>query len=237
MRWSFSQWEAYNQCPQKWNFASVQKLPRKPSGPAAARGTDMHDRVEGYITGQINEERLVWGDTTMRFGSKKPAIVNRKFVPMLNTFRDHPNGDRYAELKLSFDDEWYLAGSVANKEAWVIAVLDAAKVLDGVVDIGEWKSGQPKDTHADQRKLYALAGLRKWVGCSEVRVTTYYLEDTAPPQRIVVKPTAEEKLKDLWKGRVERMVEDKICAPRPGDYCRWMCDFAASKGGPCVYGA
>ena len=236
-RWSFSQWEAYNQCPAKWNYASVLKLPRQPPGPAAARGLDMHDRCEKFILGQIGEDELVFGDTTKKFGQKKPAVINRKFVPMLREFRDHPNGDRHCELKLSFDDEWYLSGGVSNKAAWVIAVLDAAKVADGVVDIGEWKSGQPKDTHADQRKLYALAGLRRWVGVEEVRVTTYYLEDTAPPQRLVVKASAEEKLKDLWKHRTDQMQSDKLLAPRPGDYCKWMCDFAASKGGPCQFGA
>ena len=236
-RWSFSQWESYNTCPRKWHFASVLKLPRKPSGPAAARGTEMHDRVENYIMGRLTEDQLVWGDTTLRFGSKKPAIINRKFVPMLNEFRDHPNGDRHCELKLSFDDEWHQVGTVTAKETWVIAILDAARVIDNVAKIGEWKSGQPKDSHSDQRKLYALSGLRRWIGVEQVEVTTWYLEDTHPPQRLVVKPSAEEKLQALWKGRVDQMVEDKICAPRPGDYCRWMCDFAANKGGPCEYGA
>ena len=198
----------------------------------------MHDRVETYIHGGIDEDTMVFGDTTLRFGAKKPAVVNRKFVPMLMEFRDHPNGEKYTELKLGFDSEWHLTGSIVGiTPTWVIAILDAAKSKDGVVDIGEWKSGEPKPTHKNQRELYALAGLRRWMGCEEVRVTTYYLEDTAPPARLTVKPTAEEKLKDLWRGRVEEMTSDKLCSPRPGDYCRWMCDFAKSKGGPCEFGA
>jgi hypothetical protein len=236
LRWSFSQWEAYNTCPQKWHFASVLKLPKRPPGPAAARGLDMHKRCEDYINGQITTQQLRFGSQHMRFGQKKPAIIAEKYVSVLDGFRDHTNGDRHNEMKLSFDYEWQQAGGPSAGKAWVIAVLDAARVMDKVVDIGEWKSGQPKDTHADQRKLYALAGLRRWLGVEEVRVTTYYLEDTAPPARLVVKASAEEKLKALWHGRVEQMANDDIRAPRPGDYCKWMCDYAASKGGPCVYG-
>ena len=233
--WSFSQWEAYNQCPAKWKFSRTMPQFRRPAGPAAARGIDMHDRCEDYILGKISVQQLRFGNTSQRFGSKKPAIIHEKYVPILEQFKDHPNGDRHTELKLGLDDEWYLSGNI-NSRAWLVAVLDAARVLDGVAYIGEWKSGQPKDTHADQRKMYALVGLRRWLGVVEVRATTYYLEDTAPPVRLVASQSAEQKLKDLWRGRVEDMRGNTICAPRPGDYCQNMCDWAANKGGPCEFG-
>lgn len=236
-RWSFSQWETYNMCPKKWHFQSVMKLPRQPPGPAAARGLDMHDRCEKFIRGEIDEETLIFGNTTLRFGSKKPAVVNRKFLPTLLEIRDHPNGDRHTELKLSFDEDWYQAGTIATGPSVAcVMVLDAARVLDGVASVYEWKSGTPKDTHSEQRKLYALGALRKWWGIETAQVTTFYLEDTAPPQRLVVKASAEEKLRELWKGRVDMMKSDNICAPRPGDHCRYMCDFSKSKGGPCDFG-
>jgi len=104
-----------------------------------------------------------------------------------------------------------------------------------VLEIGEWKSGSPKDTHGDQRKLYAMFGMRAWLA-DEVRVTTYYLEDTAPPQRLVLaSQTGFDKLKELWANRIDTMQRDEMCAPRPGLYCRW-CDYAKSQGGPCQFG-
>lgn len=234
-RWSFSQWETFTQCPAKWKFQRLYPQLRRPPGPAAARGLDMHDRCEKYIKGQIGYTELRFGNTSQRFGSKKPAIIAEKYVHVLDEFRDHPNGDRHCELKLSLDQEWYVSGGITHK-SWLVMVLDAIKIKDGIGDVGEWKSGQPKETHGDQRKMYALGSLRRWLGLEEVRVTTYYLEDTAPPQRLVVKASAEQKLKDLWKARVEYMQADAICAPRPGDYCQFMCDFARSKGGPCEFG-
>lgn len=235
-RWSFSQWEAYEQCPRKWYYQNVLKLPRKPPGPAAARGIDCHDRAEAYIMGHLTVDECRFGNTSKRFGSKKPAIIAQKYMHVLDEFRNHPNGDRHTELKLGFDNDWQLAGGIDSRK-WAVMVLDAVRVLDGVAYVGEWKTGQPKDTHADQRKMYGLGALRKWLGIEKAVVTTYYLEDTAPPARLVVSASAEQKLKDLWQGRVDRMVRDTIRAPRPGDYCRHMCDFAANKGGPCEYGA
>ena len=231
-KWSFSQWETYNQCPAKWRFKSVLKLPGLPTGPAAARGLDMHERCEKYIVGAIEKDYLLNGSPTATFGSKRAAKIDPAYLPVLDEFRDHPNGERYVEHRLGFDNEWYLSGGV-SKTAWCIGVLDAARV-NGAVHIAEWKSGTPKETHSDQRKLYALFGLRRWFA-SEVRVTTYYLEGTADPQRLVVKSSAEEKLRDLWNGRVQQMQTDQICAPRPGEGCRW-CDYSARVGGPCKFG-
>lgn len=226
-RWSFSQWESYNQCPQKWNFQSRMKLPRRPPGPAAARGLQIHDSVEQYVKGAPLEVL-------------SPA-VKPKYIPILDEFRNHPNGDRYTEKKLAFDSEWYVCAP-QSKNAACVAVLDAVRYLKptaadkGVLHIGEWKSGKPKDTHGDQRKLYAMFGMRAWLA-DEVHVTTYYLEDTGPPQRVTLNSAKGfETLKELWSGRISTMQRDEICAPRPGLHCMW-CDYAKKQGGPCQFGA
>jgi hypothetical protein len=218
-RWSFSQWESYSSCPARWKYRHRDKLPGKPPGPAAARGLRIHDEVEQYITGGRADP---------------PAEVAKKYYPILDEFKNHENGDRYCEQMIVFDSEWAQCGR-HDPQAALIMVLDALRFAnDGVLHIGEWKSGRPKDTHGDQRKMYALGGLKKYKNPVEVRVTTYYLEDTAPPQQLVVKPTAEEKLVTLWTDRKALMERDEICAPRPGIHCRW-CDYAASKGGPCRF--
>ena len=240
-RWSFSQWETYNECPFKWKCKSVLKLPTAPPGPAAARGLEMHDRAERYIKGEIENVDPPEG---LMFGEKAPAIIHRKYITILDEFRNHVNGARHAEYKLGFDSDWYLT-SPLGKWASCIMVLDAVRaggawggaekgLDDGVVRIGEWKSGKPKDTHADQRKMYAIGGLKAWMA-KRVEVTTYYLEDTAPPARLVVTDNAWGKLTDLWSERRDLMMRDEICAPRPSWSCRW-CDFRASNGGPCKMG-
>jgi hypothetical protein len=186
----------------------------------------MHDRCDMYIKGLISKDELV--------GAAPDAVIQDEYLPVLDQFRDHPNGDRHTEHRLGFDDEWYLCGGISPK-AWCVGVLDAVRCENKILHIAEWKSGSPKETHGDQRKMYALLGLRKWVFVDEVRVTTYYLEGKGEPQRLVVKPTAEEKLRALWGERVAQMQRDQICAPRPGMHCRW-CDYSKDKGGPCRVG-
>ena len=235
-RWSFSQWETYETCPAKWNYASRLRLPRQPPGPAAARGLDAHDRVEKYITGAIEADECLNG-TGQRFGSKGTARIAPKYLTVFDSFKNHPNGDRYAELEISLDHDWHLCGGgLTNKKAFVNGFMDAARVADGTAYVGEWKTGQPKATHKDQRLLYSLFALRKWLGIDQVITTTYYLEDTAPPQQTVVKASAEEKLKTIWLQRTDQMQKDTILAPRPNQWCKW-CDFSAAQGGPCKFGA
>lgn len=230
-RWSFSQWETYNSCPAKWKFKSVLKLPSAPPGPAAARGLQIHGSVEDYIGGKSSEVH---------------SAVKPKFIPIFNQLRNHPNGERHTELRMSLTEDWQLAGGLRSKSAWCVLVIDAVRVGGAwngpdkgkgpnIAWVYEWKSGKPKDTHGDQRKLYALASIIKWPWVDEVQATTYYLEDTAPPQKLRCTPSAADKLKALWQGRVDLMRRDTICGPRPGYHCMW-CDYAKKRGGPCDFG-
>ena len=218
-RWSFSQWETYNACPAKWKFKSVLKLPGLPPGPAAARGLKIHESVEKYIMGEHGVEGL------------DPA-VKPKYLPIIDSFKFA--SAKGVELRVSLTENWRPAEGV---NPWVVMVLDAtARHRLGRVDVGEWKSGKPKETHKDQRTLYALGALAQFTEIEEAGVATHYLEDTAPSESLTVKRSAQDELKNLWHGRVEQMQADQYCAPKPGMQCNW-CDYAKKKGGPCVFGS
>jgi CRISPR/Cas system-associated exonuclease Cas4 (RecB family) len=219
-RWSFSQWESYQSCAARWKYRNILKLPGKPPGPAAARGLEIHKSIEDYIQGQGSREVL------------HPAI-SEKYVPVFDEYRLHENGDRHVEMRLAFDLEWMTCGP-RDPQASMIGVLDAVRHCnDRVVRIGEWKSGKPKDTHRDQRTLYAAFGLIKYKA-PEVEVTTYYVEDTAPPARLKVTAEALPKVISIWDERRRLMTSDQFCAPNPGLHCRW-CDYAKAAGGPCQF--
>jgi hypothetical protein len=179
-----------------------------------------------------------------------PADVKAidKHLGVFNAFREHPNGERYTELMVCTNREWEWQAYPIREKVWLTMILDAVKVggawgngfkgqddvipSQDVVDIAEWKTGKPKDEHAEQRNLYALGGLIRWKQHDVVRVTTYYLDGKGEPQRLTVKRTALDKLKDKWEQRVDTMQSDQLLAPRPGYYCRW-CHYSKEKGGPC----
>lgn len=233
-RWSFSQWENYNGCPARWKYKSVLKLPSAPPGAAAARGLEIHSTIEDYIGGRV--------DVAHR-------AVKPQYYEIFDQYRTHPNGERHCEYRFSLTEDWQLAGPLNSGRTWVNMVLDVVRVGDDdkgpyskrtaplVAYVGEWKSGKPKDTHGDQRKLYALGSLIRWHDVDEVQVTTHYVEGTEKSQRLKVANTesARTKLKDLWNQRVHMMRSDAICAPKPGMHCNW-CDYSKKNGGPCVFG-
>jgi hypothetical protein len=233
-RWSFSQWETYQQCPAKWKFRYRMRLPGLPAGPAAARGTQCHMRVDNYIMDiDPSEQNLLVGASHCDDGYF-PANIARKYLPVIQEFRNHHNGDFGAEKKLGLDVDWS-PHPTTSPMASVIGVLDAYRYTnDKILHIAEWKTGKPKDTHSEQRSLYALFGLKHWLP-DTVYVTTYYLEDTADPMRLKATPDAEPRLITKWQQRVDQMRGDSMCAPRPGFYCKW-CDYAKAKGGPCEFG-
>ena len=227
MRLSYSQWQTYARCPFLWKAKYILGIKDVYTGPAAERGSNIHNWIENYILRR--SDRLPWDETggierVPKLGKKHPlqGVVDR--------LRNWPNGDLYAEKKFGFDIDWTPYPTDSDLTAFV-TIMDAVASANGVVEIAEWKSGKPSADHADQRLLYALAGLRVFLP-KEVVVTTYYIDLTSDPKRIRVPAAAEQELKDMWSGRRETIINDKILAPRPNDKCCY-CHVRKSKGGPC----
>ena len=218
MRLSFSQWENYAQCPRRWKHGYIDKMPRTPAGPAAQRGSAIHDQIEQCI----KEHRL-------------GPVVNfpvSHHIDVIARFGNHKNGELHTEYKVAFDGKWNRTLPEASTVRFV-GVFDAVLHRPGEVEIGEWKTGKPKDTHADQRRLYTLMAFRTW-GVERVTATTYYFDNTSEPARLTAKASSVTKLIKIWDDRARQMEADTFWPPRPGFYCRW-CDYAKSKGGPCPF--
>jgi CRISPR/Cas system-associated exonuclease Cas4 (RecB family) len=203
------------------------KIKELSSGPAAERGTQIHNRIEHYIRGI--DVRLPW-DAERPMEGVPPLGSSHPLHGVVNRLKNWPGGDRHVERKLGFDIDWDLHPHDADDTAYMV-VLDAVGYANGTVEIAEWKSGKPREEHGEQRLLYGLAGLRTWLP-KKVTVTTYYVDMTGPAKRITVTPDNEQELKDMWSNRRETIINDKILAPRPNDKCRW-CYLRKSAGGPC----
>ena len=227
MRLSYSQWNTYNDCPFKWKAKYQLGVKGSPPGPAAERGTNIHNMIEFFIRGK--SQFLPWDEVGGI--SKVPALGRQHPLDgVVRRIRDWPNGEKYVEKKVGFNMDWDPYPYADDLTAF-ITIFDAATAARGIVEIAEWKSGKPKASYADQRLLYALAAHRIWLP-KEVIVTTYYVDMTSDAQRIRVPEASVKPLMDLWSGRRQTMMNDKIHAPRPNDGCKW-CDARRSAGGPC----
>jgi CRISPR/Cas system-associated exonuclease Cas4 (RecB family) len=227
MRLSYSMYSTYAECPFKYRAKYLLKIKAPFTGPAAERGNQIHTKIEHYIRGI--ETRLPWD--AERPVERVPALgTQHPMQGVADRLKNWPSGDRHVERKLGFDIDWDLYPHDADEAAYMV-VLDAAGYHNGTVEVAEWKSGKPYESHAEQRLLYGLAALRTWLP-KKVTVTTYYVDMTGPAKRITITQDNEQELKDMWSSRRETIVNDKILAPRPNSRCQW-CFYRKSNGGPC----
>lgn len=218
--WSYSKLKLYESCAARYKYKYIDKLPTAPPGPAAQRGINAHAEIEKYIKG---------------YGSWEVPPGPEYLHPVLDKMRFKNDGWTGTEFKLGVSEDWQFC-PYSGDVVWGRAVLDAVWVSKNkeTVEIYEWKTGKPRDEYADQRKLYSIIGLAWWK-VDEITVTTTYLDNTAPNQRLRVRRSALPKLQDEWSSRVEMMQKEEIFAPNPTFACRW-CDFSRMNGGPCKVG-
>ncbi len=215
--WSFSKLKTYENCAARYKFKYIDKLPDSPPGPAAQRGLDKHGEIEKYIQG---------------YGSWELPPGPESIHGVLDKLRASNDGWRAAEFKVGYDNEWNAVGYKVAA-TWVRGVLDAVwhdKKTDEI-EVYEWKTGKPSDEHAEQRQLYAMFSLQWWK-VEQTSVTTVYLDETAPNQRLKMKATALPRRQEEWNNRIIRLERDEHFAPNPGWKCRW-CAYSRNAGGPC----
>jgi hypothetical protein len=225
--WSFSRYSDYKQCPAKFKYKHLQKLP-EPKGEALERGAAIHTMAEQYIKG-----------------------VLRKLPAELSSF-----SDEFKELRKLYktspqltvvEDNWALTSDWTQTEwdnwsrCWVRIKLDfAQRKAGGVMSIRDWKTGKLRvelhEEYLEQLELYALAALLLHEDVTEVRPELDYLDlGVVYPEEPLVYTRADiPRLKKVWEQRVRPMFNDRQFAPRVNSKCNW-CHFRKANGGPCKF--
>jgi DNA helicase-2/ATP-dependent DNA helicase PcrA len=203
----------YAQCPKRFFWSEVDRLPRR-RNPAAVAGTELHRRIELHQRGQVPFEQLqpelydavdeaagsggFKAFLESRYGTEKPDLVEAPFIVTL--------GNGYQ----------------------VRGRIDAVYRDQGNWEIVDFKSGRPKDepSRMVQLQAYAVAATNAEFGVSppeEIEVTFAYLgggltvhtERADPPWR----QRAEDELV-----RLTDAIDDGQYQATPGDWCH-HCDF------------
>ena len=221
MRLSYSRWSCYHECPFKYKCKYILKL-REPKGEAMGRGTLIHDMLEQYILGKT--DLLPWNENN---SLGVPAMGAAH--PMQSTMEFFKGGQTERVIELDID----LAPNPKDGEPAFIAILDADKFDKdtNTLHIGEWKSGKPYASHAEQRHMYATVGLG-YLMPDHVIVTTHYVDISSNPVELRADYKDFKEMSSVWKNRRESMMNDTILAPRPNPKCKW-CHFRKSNGGIC----
>lgn len=226
--WSYSRLSNYETCPLLAKFLYIVKLPQDTS-PAMERGSKIHGQAEGYIKG----ETLKLPDTKVWF-------------PWIEDMAGLKAAGYEAEKNIAFDSSWQPC-EYFGPQTWIRLRVDAtgfsAPDESGVPETIDYKTGRPYPTHEEQAELYGIATYltapnRATMELSDkVRVSFWYLD---VPDIVEYEYIVDDiaKLIEKWTARATVMLTDTEFKPNPckascGKY--GGCDFAANKGGQCLY--
>lgn len=216
--WSYSRYADYHQCPAKFKYKHIDRLP-DPGSPAMQRGNDVHKAAENFIRGK--------GDAT-------PELAGVR--EQLEFLRDN---FAVPEENWGFRVDWEWIGREGwfGDDVWFRAKTDVRLLYeDDTLLLGDWKTGKKYFSNEEQIELFALAGYRRFPFVTEVDTRLWYT-DAAPDDnevQRVYKVKELEKIQSDWTKRVVPMFKDRRFAPTPNDKCGW-CPYSKAKGGPCKF--
>lgn len=218
--WSYSRLLDYEKCPLSAKLKFIDKLPQE-SGPAAERGTAIHQLAEDYVSGKIK---------------KLPSELN-KFVHEFAAIKaQYEQGIVSLEGDWGFTEDWEPCGF---KEAWLRMKLDArvrlSKTQSVVIDYKTGKRYNNELKHGEQTVLYGIAEVLREPDVQEVFVELWYLD---LGELKSTKYTREELLRYLppFEKRGKSVTRATRFPANPSvNACKW-CSFGPDKGAQCEYG-
>ena len=211
--WGFSKLDTYRDCPKKFFFQFIQKLPQ-PSSPAMERGSNMHEAIEMYLNG--------WAKTL-------PENLTEWVVP-LDVLKTK---DFQAEQALGFDKNWTPLKDWFQSGVWLRAKMDAKYIQDGMLTVIDFKSGKYRVPSTEQVELYAIAGSALHPEVEKVKAEFWFLDSGDIYTRDYTKPELLQ-LRKKYENYVAPIYADTVWEATPSSACRW-CTYSKTKGGPCKF--
>ena len=220
--WSYSALKVFEQCPYRSYIAKVKKI-REESGPAAERGTKIHQQAEDYVNGTLGE----FPDTLKKFKSE---------------FEDLREGFADAKVELegewAFDINWKPVGWM-EKATWARIKLDALVHQDDTsVRVIDYKTGKKFGNeigHSQQALLYAIATFLRFPNVEYAQTELWYLDQAETTVKGFTREQAMEFM-PTWHKRAVDMTTCSDFSPTPSkDSCRW-CSYRKGEHPECTWG-
>jgi hypothetical protein len=218
--WSYSRWADYDQCPAKFKYKHLDRLPA-PGSAAMARGNEIHKVAENYVKGKTNKV--------------PPELKN-----FSAKFQQLRGLDAMVEQEWGFKKDFVYTGRKGwfGDDVWFRAKADVFIVYeDKTGDLIDHKTGKKYETNKDQVELFTLAGFRRLPELTHITTRLWYLDiEDEDEQEVIAEYTAHDAalIQRDWNKKVIPMFSDRKFAPKPNNKCGW-CDFSARKGGPCKF--
>jgi hypothetical protein len=221
--WSFSGLQKFEECPYHIFLQKVKKLP-DPSGPAAQRGSEIHDKAEQYVDGRINDL------------PKELSRFEREFKDLRKLYKDNKVE---CEGEWAYDRDW-TSGDWQMDEIWLRAKLDVLiHESETSAVIIDHKTGQKRGNevkHGSQVMLYAILTFLRFPKLEYVSSRLWYLDKGETTEQNYTREQAMAFL-PKWDERANKLTDCVSFHATPNwNSCKWCsykksgeCDFAYIK--------
>lgn len=162
--WSFSSLTKFEQCPYASYLGKVEGF-KEPAGPAADRGSQLHEVMERYIRGESDD---------------LPPKVAASLLPYVDTLRSaYKLGDVEIEQEWTFDKLWVQC-EPKTPDVWAVFKCDAVvHESETCINIIDWKSGKifgNELKHGTQGMFYCIAALLRYPKVNYVEAEFAYID-------------------------------------------------------------
>lgn len=212
--WSYSAYSLYEQCPAKYKYVKIDKMP-EPRSEALVRGDEIHKKIAAFLS-----------DVT-----KTVPYEARHFVSQMEQLKEL---DPIVEQQWGFDKNWRESGWRDWNKTWYRASLDAAVLYpDKTADVIDHKTGKLYSTNEDQVRLFAATLMIRYPQVTHVTARLWYLDSG---DEVIREYSAADRdpIRNDWLKKIGPLFADTTWAPKPGPLCRF-CHFRKDNGGPCRF--
>lgn len=228
--WSYSRYSSYKQCPAKYRYQHILKLPEEKSA-ALERGGKIHDLMAMIMKGEVPLTDLK--NVINGFPELMPEILACKEL-----YQENGGG---VEQQLAVNNKWEKA-EWFGKDTWCRGIVDYwAKDVFGKnhAYLVDWKTGKfnsyAVDNYKEQLELFCAIIFANDPSIKSVSPVLFFLDagimwPNVPEKVYRFKPN--DKVLLSWQERAMYMEDDEEWNPTPNRLCQW-CSFSRMKNGPC----
>jgi len=220
--WSYSALKTFETCPYRTYISKVKKI-REDFGPAAERGTRIHDEAEKYVRHELSE----LPDSLKKFAEKFSELK-----------------ELFTEAKVETEGEWGFTLSWEptgwlSPDTWARVKLDALVHEDErsarVIDYKTGKQIGNEIAHSQQALIYAIATFFRYPDLESVNTELWYLDHGTTMEQAYTRDEAMLFMPKLHERAVAMTTATKF-TPNPSTYnCRW-CSFGKGAEPHCEWG-
>ena len=219
--WSYSALKTYESCAYRTYISKVKKV-REDFGPAAARGTEIHQQAEDYVRGDLKE----LPDTLKKFQSQ---------------FEDMREGFINATVELEgewgFTIDWEPCGWM-EKGVWARVKLDAyVEETETSARVIDYKTGRQygnEIAHSQQALTYAIGSFLRYPDLEIAKTEMWYLDHGTTMEKTYTRDQALMFLPKLQERAIAMTTATKF-PPNPSkNSCRW-CSFGKGENPYCEW--